>query len=235
LRGLLTNPEFGRVVRAVEADRSAYARRPPRRSRARRARRPLDPRSAGQADDWLGKHGDHDGIRDVPPLWRIGSGRLGTAGTPFEVAVPLLDESHLQISVHPKARATGLGLVENLLMRVVSHFRPGLVALHLWDVEHLTGAAPEPAPALPHRHPHVHDPNGLPRLLDELADRIRRVHNKVLAADEATLAEYTRHSDGPRAEPWVVAVLVGNRQPLREEDHRALARSPAVGSRAACS
>ena len=70
----------------------------------------------------------------------------------------------------------------------------------------------------------MHDPTGLPRLLDELADRIRRVHNKVLAADEATLAEYTRHSDGPRAEPWVVAVLVGNRQPLREEDHRALAR-----------
>ena len=96
------------MVRAVEADRSAY-RAPSRRGapRARRARRRSTPGSAGQADDWLGKHGEHDGIRDVPPLWRIGSGRLGTAGTPFEVAVPLLDESHLQISVHPKARATG--------------------------------------------------------------------------------------------------------------------------------
>ena len=225
LRGLLTNPEFGRVVRAVEADRSAYARRPAE------ALPELDelvarstPGSAGQADGWLGKHGVHDGIRDVPPLWRIGSGRLGTAGTPFEVAVPLLDESHLQISVHPKARATGLGLVENLLMRVVSHFRPGLVALHLWDVEHLTGPLPNLHPLTRTGILNVHDPTGLPRLLDELADRIRRVHNKVLAADEATLAEYTRHSDGPRAEPWVVAVLVGNRQPLREEDHRALAR-----------
>jgi hypothetical protein len=225
LRGLLTNPEFGRVVRAVEADRSAYARRPAE------ALPELDelvarstPVSAGHADGWLGKHGVHDGIRDVPPLWRIGSGRLGTAGTPFEVAVPLLDESHLQISVHPKARATGLGLVENLLMRVVSHFRPGLVALHLWDVEHLTGPLPNLHPLSRTGILNVHDPTGLPRLLDELADRIRRVHNKVLAADEATLAEYTRHSDGPRAEPWVVAVLVGNRQPLREEDHRALAR-----------
>jgi len=98
LRGLLTNPDFGRVVRAVEADRSAFARRPgevlPELDQlvARST-----PGSAGQSDDWLGKHGDHDGIRGVPPLWRIGAGRLGTAGTPFEVAVPLLDESHLQI------------------------------------------------------------------------------------------------------------------------------------------
>ena len=138
--------------------------------------------------------------------------------------MPLLDESHLQISVHPKARAAALGLVENLLMRVVSHFRPGLVALHLWDVEHLTGPLPNLHPLTRTGILHVHDPTGLSRLLDELADRIRRVHNKVLAADEATLAGYTRHDGGPRTEPWVVAVLVGNRQPLREEDHRALAR-----------
>ena len=48
LRGLLTNPEFGRVVRAVEADRSAYARRPAealrRARRARRRARPPAPR-----------------------------------------------------------------------------------------------------------------------------------------------------------------------------------------------
>ena len=74
-------------------------------------------------------------------------------------------------------------------MRVVSHFRPGLVALHLWDVEHLTGPLPNLHPLTRTGILHVHDPTGLPRLLDELADRIRRVHNKVLAADEATLAE----------------------------------------------
>jgi S-DNA-T family DNA segregation ATPase FtsK/SpoIIIE len=225
LRGLLTNPEFARVVRAVEADRSVSARRPAE------ALPELDalvaastPGSAGRADDWLGKHGTHDGVRDVPPLWRIGAGRLGTAGTPFEVAVPLLDESHLQISVHPAARATALGLVENLLMRVVSHFRPGLVALHLWDVEHLTGPLPNLHPLTRTGLLHVHDPTGLQHVLDELADRIRRVHNKVLAAGETTLAAYTHQDDGPRTEPWVVAVLVGNRQPLREDEHRALAR-----------
>lgn len=225
LRGLLTNPEFARVVRDVEADRSATARRPaealPELDKLVTA---ATPGSAGQDDDWLGKHGAHDGVREVPPLWRIGVGRLGTAGTPFEVAVPLLDESHLQISVHPDARATALGLVENLIMRVVSHFRPGLVALHLWDVEHLTGPLPNLHPLTRTGILNVHDPTGLPHLLDELADRVRRVHNKVLAADETTLAGYTRHDDGPRTEPWVVAVLVGNRRALREEEHRALAR-----------
>ena len=96
--------------------------------------------------------------------------------------------------------------------------------MHLWDVEHLTGPLPNLHPLTRTGLLHVHDPTGLSRLLDELADRIRRVHNKVLAADEATLAGYTRHDGGPRTEPWVVAVLVGNRQSLREEDHRALAR-----------
>ncbi len=224
LRGLLTNPEFTRVVRAVEADRSATARRPADTLPA------LDelvatstPGSAGRPDDWLGKHGEHTGVKNVPPLWRIGVGRLGPAGAPFEVAVPLLDESHLQISAPPQARATALGLVENLLVRVVSHFRPGLVALHVWDVEHLTGPLPGLHPLTRTGILHVHDPAGLPHLLEELADRIRRVHGDVLATGEQTLAGRTR-TRRERPEPWVLAVLVGNRQPLREDEHRALSR-----------
>ena len=237
LRGLLTNPEFGRVVRAVEADRSAYARRPAE------ALPELDelvarstPGSAGQADDWLGKHGDHDGIRDVPPLWRIGSGRLGTAGTPFEVAVPLLDESHLQISVHPKARATGLGLVENLLMRVVSHFRPGLVALHLWDVEHLTGPLPEPAPAHPHRPPARARPHRAPAPArragrphpprPQQGARRRRGHPR--RATPATTAARGRSRGSSRCS-WATASRCARKTTARSPG------SPAVGSRAACS
>lgn len=224
LRGLLTNPGFAATVRAVEADRSATARRPAD------ALPELDaiiagatPGSAGRADGWLGKHGEHEGIDDVPQLWRIGLGRLGPAGAPFEVALPLLDQSHLQINARPEARAAALGLVENLLMRVVSHFRPGLVALHLWDVEHLTGPLPRLHPLTRTGIAHVHDPAGLPHLLDELSDRIRRVHREVLAAGESTLAGLTRMARS-RPEPWVVAVLVGNRQSLREEDHKALGR-----------
>ena len=224
LRGLLTNPEFAHVVRAVEADRSVTARRPadalPELGALVEA---ASPGSAGRAEDWLGKHGEHEGVHDVPQLWRIGAGRLGPAGAPFEVALPLLDESHLQISAHPDARAAALGLVENLLMRVVSHFRPGLVALHLWDVEHLTGPLPRLHPLTRTGILHVHDPAGLPHLLDELADRIRRVHRDVLSTGETTLAGRTRTA-GMRPEPWVIAVLVGNRQALREDDHRALGR-----------
>jgi S-DNA-T family DNA segregation ATPase FtsK/SpoIIIE len=224
IRGLLTNPEFRHVVRAVEADRSAGARRPadvlPKLDKIVTA---ATPGSAGRAEDWLGKHGEHNGVDDVPQLWRIGTGRLGPAGTAFEVALPLLDESHVQISSHPKGRAAALVLVENLLMRVVSHFRPGLVALHLWDVEHLTGPLPRLHPLTRSGILHVHDPVGLPQLLDELSDRIRRVHREVLAKGETTLAGLTRTQDA-RTEPWVVAVLVGNRQALREEDHRALGR-----------
>jgi DNA segregation ATPase FtsK/SpoIIIE, S-DNA-T family len=221
---LLTNPEFAHVVRAVEADRSATARRP---AEAIPVLNDLvaasTPGSAGSSDDWLGKHGEHDGVEGVPSLWRIGVGRLGMAGAPFEVAVPLLDESHLQISSHPKSRPVALGLVENLLMRVVSHFRPGLVALHLWDVEHLTGPLPSLHPLTRTGILHVHDPAGLSHLLDDLADRVRRVHGDVLATGERTLAGRTRTA-GVRSEPWVLAVLVGNRQALREDDHRALSR-----------
>ncbi len=147
-----------------------------------------------------------------------------SAGAPFEVAVPLLDESHLQISAHPKARATALGLVENLLMRVVSHFRPGLVALHLWDVEHLTGPLPSLHPLTRTGILHVHDPAGLPHLLDELSDRIRRVHGDVLATGERTLAGPHAHHGCRARSRGSLAVLVGNRQALREDEHRALSR-----------
>ncbi|HEY0816720.1 MAG TPA: FtsK/SpoIIIE domain-containing protein [Pseudonocardia sp.] len=224
IRGLLTNPEFAQVVRAVEADRSANARRPADvLPKLDRIVADATPGSAGRAEDWLGKHGEHKGVVDVPQLWRIGTGRLGPVGAPFEVALPLLDESHLQISSHPQGRAAALGVVENLLMRVVSHFRPGLVALHLWDFEHLTGPLPRLHPLSRSGILHVHDPAGLPQLLDELSDRIRRVHRDVLAKGETTLAGLTG-TEGTRTEPWVVAVLVGNRQALREEEHRALGR-----------
>jgi DNA segregation ATPase FtsK/SpoIIIE, S-DNA-T family len=224
LRGLLTNPEFTQVVRAVEADRSATARRPADAlPELNDIVATATPGSAGRAEGWLGKHGEHLGVDNVPPLWRTGTGRLGPAGDPFEVALPLLDESHLQISSHPDARATALGLVENLLMRVVSHFRPGLVALHLWDMEHLTGPLPRLHPLTRSGILHVHDPTGLPHLLEEMSDRIRRVHREVLAKGETTLAGLTRTA-GARTEPWTVVVLVGNRQALKDEEHKALGR-----------
>ena len=109
-------------------------------------------------------------------------------------------------------------------MRVVSHFRPGLVALHLWDVEHLTGPLPTctrlPAPA-------------------SSTCTTRPGWRACSTSWPTASAASTTRCSPPRVDPRAgtpatptargpsrgcVAVLVGNRQPLREEDHRALAR-----------
>ena len=167
--------------------------------------------------------------------WRIGVGRLGLAGAPFEVAVPLLDESHLQISADPKARAIALGLVENLLMRLVSHFRPGLVALHLWDVEHLTGPLPSLHPLTRTGILHVHDPAGLPHLLDELSDRIRRVHGDVLATGEThARRSHAHHRLSDRSRGSSRCWSATGRRCARTSTARSAA-SRAAASRAACS
>lgn len=231
LRGLLTNPAFTAAVHAVEADRSTTAARP------QDTLPELDeivakaaPRSAGSPpESWLGKVETHTGVHDVPALWRIGIGRLTPSGEPFDVALPLLDEAHLQIGSHPDARGVALGLVENLLLRVVSHFRPGLVAVHLWDVAQINGPLPRLHPLTRTGIVTVHDPRGLGPLLDALADRVRRVHRRVLGEGMASVADWARElrhtgAAAERPEPWTVVVLVGDRRPLREEENAALAR-----------
>jgi DNA segregation ATPase FtsK/SpoIIIE, S-DNA-T family len=169
---------------------------------------------------WLGGLGDVEGSDGLPRLWRIGTGRLG-GSAPFDVAVPFLDEAHLQISTaDQKTRDAGLALVQTLLMRVLSTVAPGPAQLHVWDVGQLTGPLPDLHPLARTGLLTVHDPGGLGPLLEELSDRVRRVHNRVLVDGHQSLAEVP----GTRPEPWVVAVLVGNRQAMPEEDHRRLQR-----------
>ncbi len=218
------NPALAHVVRAVEADAAAGARAPATDLPE------LDGIVAGSATGsagdpphtWIGTVGDLDGNGQVPGLWRIGTGRLG-GGAPFHVAVPLLDESHLQLGSRPESRASAIALVESLAMRVTSRFRPGTVALHVWDVGQLTGPLPGLHPLTRTGLLTVHDPSGLPQLLEDLSDRIRRVHTRVLVDGHPSLRALAAET-GERTEPWVVAVLVGNRQALREEDHRQLQR-----------
>ena len=155
LRGLLTNPEFARVVRAVEADRSASARRPaealPELDELVAAARPPAPRGRPTT-------GSASTARTTASAT---SRRCGASGPGAWAPRARRSRSRCRCSTSrtcrsastPRPAPPALGLVENLLMRVVSHFRPGLVALHLWDVEHLTGPLPEPAPAHPHRPP----------------------------------------------------------------------------------
>jgi S-DNA-T family DNA segregation ATPase FtsK/SpoIIIE len=229
LRAGLANPRLAAAVARVEADRDAafdaWLRTGPRRLAALLER--AAPDAAGRdPGEWLGRPGKVDGGGPVPGLWRIGEGRVGSARSGsegFGVGVPLLDESHLQITSTSVTRARAEALVETLLIRVVSYFRPGLVALHVWDVGQFTGAMPGLYPLTRTGLLTVHDPGRLPQLLEELSDRIRRVHTRVLVDGHPSLRALAETTGG-RSEPWVVALLVGNRAALREEDHRQLQR-----------
>ena len=235
LQEVLANPRLGAAVARVAADRDAAIeewltphgpdgsgpapRRPDGgvRARARRRRRRLAP-----------------GVRDLQHdrEHRAGAAavadrhRVVGAGT-FPVGVPLLDESHLQIDpLSRKARneaervarrSAAESLVETLLLRVVGYFRPGLVQVHTWDVGHLTGSLPGLYPLTRTGLLTVHDPGGLEALLEELSDRIRRVHARALVGGHPSLKALAAQT-GDRSEPWVVAVLVGDGSPLAEAD-----------------
>ncbi|ACU98629.1 FtsK/SpoIIIE domain-containing protein [Saccharomonospora viridis] len=179
--------------------------------------------------EWLGRLGTFDGTKP-PELWRIGSatvdgtsiGRPSTTLT-FDVAVPLLDESHLSITSVPKSRATVDALVENLLMRVLSTFTPGAVRVHLWDVGQLTAILPNFYALSRTSAVTVHDPTRLVDLLDELAGHIRRIHAHTLQAGYPSLPAM-RRATGKRVEPWRIAVLYGNGEDLAPEHLRDLKR-----------
>jgi S-DNA-T family DNA segregation ATPase FtsK/SpoIIIE len=226
LHRLLENPRLARPIKRVAYDRTAAFRgwldTGPRRLAQILAE--AAPDAAGRdPDEWLGQVGKIDGAGPVPSLWSIGTGRIGSAEPGFPVAVPLLDESHLQISSTHDSRARAEALVENLLLRVMSSFRPGVVQLHVWDVGRFTGSLPGLYPLTRSGLLTVHDPGMLDQLLEELSDRIRRVHTRVLIDGHPSLRAMAETAGG-RTEPWIVAVLLGNRAALRDDEHRQLQR-----------
>lgn len=234
LASVLTNPRLAAAVAAVEADRREvfddWLRTAPDELDA--IVQQAAPGSAGEAGTaWLAEPGKGDGSADVPELWRIGTAQVGD-GPGFAVGVPLLDHAHLQISSTHETRGRAEAVVEALLMRVLSHFRPGLAQLHVWDVGQYTGALPALYPLTRTGLLTVHDPALLTPLLGELSDRIRRVHTRVLVDGHQSLRALAAATDA-RTEPWLVAVLLGNRQALREDDLRQLQRiarnGPACG------
>ncbi len=236
LAPIFTNPQLGGPVKRAGADRAAAFASWLRTSPGELAGLLADAAPGAAGDDpqgWLGKVGKIDGTGPVPSLWKIGTGRIDAAGgSAFDVAVPLLDESHLQITSTHDTRERAETLLENLLMRVTSYFRPGIVHIHVWDVGQLAGALPGLYPLTRTGLLTVHDPARLPELLEELSDRIRRVHTRVLVDGHPSLRAMAT-STGARSEPWVVAVLMGNRSALRDDDHRQLQRvargGPACG------
>ncbi|UJW34542.1 cell division protein FtsK [Saccharothrix sp. AJ9571] len=175
---------------------------------------------------WLGRVSANPGT-SVPELWRIGTSTVdskttGVAQT-FDVAVPLLDESHLSITSAPKTRPTVDALVENLLMRVLSTFEPGAVRVHLWDVGQLTAVLPNLYPLSRTGALNVCDPTRLQDLLDELAGHIRRIHAHTMQGGHTSLRAM-RLATGKRLEPWRIAVLFGNGEELQSERLRDLRR-----------
>ncbi|MFC4002671.1 FtsK/SpoIIIE domain-containing protein [Prauserella oleivorans] len=180
--------------------------------------------------EWLGRVGTSAGVTP-PELWRIGESTVdgGDAGrTPgteltFDVAVPLLDESHLAITSAPKTRPAVDALVENLLMRVLSTFEPGAVKVHLWDVGRLTAVLPNFYALSRTSAVTVHDPTRLVDLLDEFAGHIRRIHGYTMQAGYPSLRAM-RRATGKRLEPWRIGVLYGNGEELQPEQIRDLKR-----------
>ena len=236
LRPLLTNPRLTGPLGRIEADRRA-AFNPWLATGPSRLAALLAAEAPGLAGGWPAEPVDPVGQvaadGPVPGLWYVGAGRIGDRPTPgFPVGIPLLDESHLQVHATPDGRDAAEAWLQDLLLRVVGYFRPGLVQLHLWDVGSFTGTLPGLYPLTRNGLLTVHDPTRLPQLLAELSDRIRRVHTRVLADGHPSLRALAEHGE-PRSEQWVIAVLVGNRSALREDDHRQLQRvargGPACG------
>jgi hypothetical protein len=189
------------------------------------------PGSAGAPwQDWLGRLGTAGLTDPMPSLWRVGTATVPDSPSPqpFPVAVPLLDESHLVITsagtgTTELQREETEALVQNLLLRVLSHVQPGLVRLHVWDIAQLTGTLPGLYPLTRAGLLTAHDPTRIEELLDELSDHIRRIHTGALLGGHTSLRSLAAES-GHRSEPWRIAVLFGNGQPLRDEHQQQLQR-----------
>ncbi|MPY97581.1 MAG: cell division protein FtsK [Actinophytocola sp.] len=170
---------------------------------------------------WLGRVGADPGLT-APGLWRIGT-CTADGSDAFDVAVPLLEESHLSITSASGTRHAVDALVESLLMRVLSTFEPGAVRVHLWDVGQLTAVLPNFYALSRTSAVTVHDPTRLVDLLDEFSGHIRRIHAEALQGGHPSLRAM-RAAAGARIEPWRIAVLYGNGEELEPERRRDLQR-----------
>ena len=184
------------------------------------------PGTAGRPwQEWLGTPGTAEAVSRPPQLWRIGTGRVPDSPDPreFPVAVPMIDESHLRITSGHQTTEVREALVQNLLLRMLSHYKPGLVRVHVWDVAQLTGTLPGLYPLTNAGLLTAHDPTRLGEMLEELSDHIRRIHTNALNGGHISLRALAEET-GQRDEPFRIAVLFGDGEPLREEQQQQLQR-----------
>ncbi|MFR9730930.1 FtsK/SpoIIIE domain-containing protein [Saccharopolyspora sp. MS10] len=175
--------------------------------------------------EWLGAPGDAEASALPPQLWRIGTGHVPASPDPrsFPVAVPMIDEAHLRITSGRQGADAREALVQNLLLRVLSRYKPGLVRIHVWDVAQLTGTLPGLYPLTNAGLLTAHDPTRLGEMLEELSDHIRRIHTSALNGGHISLRALAEDT-GRREEPWRIAVLFGDGEALREEQQQQLQR-----------
>jgi S-DNA-T family DNA segregation ATPase FtsK/SpoIIIE len=168
------------------------------------------PGCAGQPDGWAGSVGAAVGVHDVPSFWRLGVAAVdGVEGAAWPLAVPLLDYAHLAVRSDPETRPYAEGLVQDLVLRVLSYFQPGTVRVRLWDVARINGPLPGLMPLTRGGLLTVHDPSDLTGLLGELSRQIQRVHGQAMVSGHTSLAEMAQAA-GERIEPWTLAVLFGD-------------------------
>ncbi len=137
-----------------------------------------------------------------PGLLRIGTLTLDdTAALP--ALIPFLDAAHLNLA-GPAGAADAV--ITGLLLRALGTTRPGDMQLTVFDPEHLGGTLASFAPL----GIQFVGPGGLGAALDDLVEHICRVNETVLAGEYQSLADLTAATNGPRAEPWRVVVLLAD-------------------------
>ena len=185
---------LGGVVARVAADRAAaFDAWPEPGDRSGPARRPASsptPRSGPRASPTTGSPSARSSsTARCRSCGGSAPARSGSAAPSSRSAVPLLDESHLQIDARAGRRTTRAAARRRWSRRCCCGSSATSARGWCSCTSGTSGSSPGSLPGL---YPltrtgllTVHDPGDLAGLLDELSDRIRRVHTRVLVDGHA--------------------------------------------------
>ncbi|WP_030435061.1 FtsK/SpoIIIE domain-containing protein [Actinoplanes subtropicus] len=155
-----------------------------------------------------GAAGDPWGDWQPTPLETAAELRIGRLLLPHPeqvpALVPFLDHGHIVVRGE---REFGDEVVAGLLLRALGTAAPGALTITGYDPEHLGGGLARFASLAPAGVLTFVGPGGLPGLLNELVDHVRRINETVLAGEYTSLRELAAATHR-RPEPWRVAVLL---------------------------
>jgi hypothetical protein len=164
-----------------------------------------------------GAAGDPWGDWQPTPLETAAELRIGRLLLPHPeqvpALVPFLDHGHIVVRGE---RQIGDEVVAGLLLRALGTAAPGALTITGYDPEHLGGGLARFATLAPAGVLTFVGPGGLPGLLNELVDHVRRINETVLAGEYTSLRELAAATHR-RPEPWRVAVLLGAGELSRPE------------------